>query len=134
MSVATDTIYRNPFKSKRYTLQRSRRSYLVVKCKNKSYITFVIDPPLMMAQSRAESTRDTYKYGQYITEFALNTIKAIRQYEGIQKKICRQKISIMFNEIYINEEILPIYIYIYIYIYITSTDILFRFITSLQCG
>ena len=25
-----------------------------------SYITFVIDPPLMMAQSRAESTRDTY--------------------------------------------------------------------------
>ena len=27
---------------------------------------FVIDPPLMMAQSRAESTRDTYNYGQYI--------------------------------------------------------------------
>ena len=27
------------------------------------YITFVIDPPLMMAQSRAESTRDTYNYG-----------------------------------------------------------------------
>ena len=26
----------------------------------------VIDPPLMMAQSQAESTRDTYNYGQYI--------------------------------------------------------------------
>ena len=39
------------------------------------------------------------------------TIKAIREYERIQKKICRQKMSIMFNEICI---------YIYIYIYISS--------------
>ena len=30
---------------------------------------FLIDPPLMMAQSRAESTRDTYNYGQYINQF-----------------------------------------------------------------
>ena len=36
-----------------------------------------------------------------------NTIKSIRQYERINKKVCRQKMSIMFNEIYI-------YIYIYI--------------------
>ena len=36
-------------------------------------------------------------------------IKAIRQYEQIQKKICRQKMSIMFNEICID-----IYIYIYV--------------------
>ena len=34
----------------------------------------------------------------------------------IQKRICRHKMSIMFNEICINEEMLPIYIYIYIYI------------------
>ena len=33
------------------------------------YITFVIDPPLMMAQSRAESTRDTNNCGQYINQF-----------------------------------------------------------------
>ena len=66
----------------------------------------------MIAQSRAESTRDTYNYGQYINQFPLNTIKAIREYERIQKKICRQKMSIMFNEIYI-------YIYIYIYTQIT---------------
>ena len=34
----------------------------------------------------------------------------IREFERIQKKICRHKMSIMFNEI-------CIYIYIYIYIY-----------------
>ena len=36
----------------------------------------------------------------------------------INKKICSQKMSIIFNEIFINEEMLPIYTYIYIYIYI----------------
>ena len=62
-----------------------------------------------MAQSRAESTWDIYNYGKYINQFPPNTMKAIRQYERINKKICRQKMSIMFNEIFI-------YIYIYIYI------------------
>ena len=123
MSLATDTINRKPSKSKRYNLQRLRRSYIVVIFKNKSYITFVIDPPLMMAQSWAESTRDTYNYGQYTNQFPPNTIKVIRQYERIQKKICWQKMSIMFNEICINEEMLPKYTHthththIYIYIY-----------------
>ena len=69
-----------------------------------------------MAQSRQESTRDTYNYGQYINQFPPNTIKVIREFERIQKKICRHKMSIMFNEICINEEMLPKYIYIYIYI------------------
>ena len=59
-----------------------------------------------MPLSRAESTTDIYNYGQYINQFPPNTIKAIRQYERIQKKIYRQKMSIMFNEI-------CIYIYIY---------------------
>ena len=71
----------------------------------------------MMAQSRAESTRDTCNYGQYINQFPQNTIKVIREFERIQKKICRHKMSIMFNEICINEEMLPKYTYIYIYIY-----------------
>ena len=66
-----------------------------------------------MAQSQAESTRDIYSYGKYINQFPPNTIKAIRQSERIQKKICRQKMSIMFNEICINEEMLPKYTYIY---------------------
>ena len=65
----------------------------------------------MMAQSRAESTRDTCNYGQYINQFPPNTIKVIREFERIQKKICRHKMSIMFNEICINEEMLPKYTY-----------------------
>ena len=72
----------------------------------------------MMAQSQAESTWDIHNYGKYINQFPPNTIKAIGQHERINKKICRQKMSIIFNEIGNNEEILPIYIYIYIYIYI----------------
>ena len=75
----------------------------------------------MMAQSRAESTRDTYNYRQYINQFPPNTIKVIREFERIQKKICRHKMSIMLNEI-------CIYIYIYIYIYIhTHTHIYILF-------
>ena len=72
----------------------------------------------MMTQSRAESTRDTCNYGQYINQFPPNTIKVIREFERIQKKICRHKMSIMFNEICINEEMLPKYTYIHTYIYI----------------
>ena len=68
---------------------------------------------MMTAQSRAESTRDTYNYGQYINQLPPNPIKKIREFEQIQKKICRHKMSIMFNEI-------CIYIYIYIYIYILN--------------
>ena len=64
-----------------------------------------------MAQSRAESTRDTYNYGQYINQFPPNTLKATQEYKQTQKKICRQKMSIMFNEICIYEEMLPKYIY-----------------------
>ena len=64
-----------------------------------------------MAQSRAESTKDTYNYGQYLNQFPPNTIKVIREFERIQKKICWHKMSIMFNEICINEEMLPKYIY-----------------------
>ena len=81
------------------------------------YITFVIDPPLMMAQSQAESTRDTYNYGQYINQFPPNTVKVIWEFEWIQKKICRHKMPIMFNEICIF-----LYIYIYIYIYNMNSD------------
>ena len=61
----------------------------------------------MMAQSRAESTRDTYNYRQYLNQFLPNTIKVIQEFERIQKKICRHKVSIMFDEICINKEMLP---------------------------
>ena len=84
----------------------------------KSDVTFVLAYYYCVRASlplkiMAESTRDTYNYGQYINQFPPNTIKVIREFERIQKKICRHKMSIMFNEI-------CIYIYIYIY---THTDI-----------
>ena len=55
----------------------------------------------MMAECRAESTREINNYGRYINQFPPNIIKSIRRYERINKKICRQKFSIMFNEIHI---------------------------------
>ena len=54
-----------------------------------------------MAQNRAESTRDIYNYGKCINQFPQNTTKAIQQLERIHKNISRQKMAIMFNEIYI---------------------------------
>ena len=69
-----------------------------------------------MNQSRAESSWGIYNYGQYINQFPPNTIKVIREFERIQKRICKHKMSIMFNEICINEEMLPKYTYKYLYI------------------
>ena len=45
-------------------------------------------------------------YGRFINQFPPNIVRSIRQFERINKKICRQKMSLMFNQIYI-------YIYIY---------------------
>ena len=63
----------------------------------------------MMAPSRVESTWEITNYGRFINQFQPNIIRSIRQFERINKKICRRKMSLIFNEIYI-------YIYIYIYI------------------
>ena len=57
-------------------------------------------------------------YGSFINQFPSDTTKSIWQLERTYTKICRQNISILFNEKCINEEMLLIYIYIYIYIYI----------------
>ena len=57
-----------------------------------------------MAQSRAESTRDTYNYGQYINH-PPEYDKSNTEIWTDPEKICRHKMSIMFNEI-------CIYIYI----------------------
>ena len=85
-----------------------------------------------MAQSRAESARDTYNYGQYIDQFPQNAIEVVRELERIQGRVCGHRMSIVFGGICVNEEMLPkytsIYIYIiYIYIYMRkyySKDIL----------
>ena len=68
-----------------------------------------------MAQGWAESTWEINNYGRLINQSLPNIIKSKRQFERIYKKICRQNMSIRFNQIYINEEMMPIYIYIYIY-------------------
>ena len=97
-------------KSKRYTIQQYKHSFLQISNVHpKSYITFVIHPPLMMAQSLTESTWEITNYGWFINQFPLKIIRSIRQLERINKKYVDKKMSIMFNHIYI-------YIYIYIYI------------------
>ena len=106
MSLTTYNIYRIILKVNALQRPRWSSSYKVVMYKR--YITFVIDPPLMMAQSRAENTWEINNHGKYIDQFSPNTIKSIQQYERINRKICRQKRSIIFNEIYI-------------YIYISSS-------------
>ena len=52
-----------------------------------------------MAQSWAESTQEITNYRRFINQFPPNIIRSIRQFERINKKICRHKMSFMFNEI-----------------------------------
>ena len=78
----------------------------------KSDVTFVLANyycvwTSLLLEIMALAFRDTYNYGQYLNQFPPNTIKVIREFERIQKRICRHKMSIMFNEI-------CTYIYIYI--------------------
>ena len=54
-----------------------------------------------MAQSWAESTWEITNYGRFINQFSPDIIRSIQQFERINKKICKQKMSIMFNQIYI---------------------------------
>ena len=119
-SVRIASMYLNVFSYWHYLLKEIRKvnatqynstnahSYKVVMY-IKSYITFVIHPPLKMAQSWTESTWEITNYGRFINQFPPNIIRSIRLFERINKKICWQKISIIFNQIYI-------YIYIYIYL------------------
>ena len=90
--------------SKRYTLQQYIRFSYKVIMYIKSYITFVRHPHLTMAESWAESTWEITNYGRFINQFPPN-IRSIRQFERINKKICWQKMSIIFNQ--------KLYIYIF---------------------
>ena len=56
-----------------------------------------------MAQSWAESTWEITNYGRFINQFLLNIIRLIRQFERINKKYVDKRMSIMFNQICINE-------------------------------
>ena len=61
-----------------------RRAYGPLQC-----VAWCVMVALIMAQSRAESTREINNYGKYINPFPPNAIKSIRQYEKINKKIWR---------------------------------------------
>ena len=66
---------------------------------------------LMMTQNKAESTREPINHGRCMNQFWLHIITSIQQLERINTKICRQKMSILFNQICLNKEILPKYTY-----------------------
>ena len=73
----------------------------------------------MMAQSRAESTRDTYNYGQYINQFPLNMIKVIREFERIQKKYVDIKCLLCLMKFALTKKCcLYIYIYVCVCVYV----------------
>ena len=89
---------------------------------------FCSTSPLMMAQSWAESTWEITNYGRFINKFPLNIIRSIRQFERINKIICRKNIYHVQSNMYQWRNAAKIhththththtYIYIYIYIYI----------------
>ena len=120
MSLATDSVYRNKFKSKRYTRATSQTLFFLQSSNvhTKVYITFVIDPPLMMAQSRAESTWEINNYGRYINQFPPNIIKSTRQYERNNKKYVDKKFLLCSTKYVLMKKYCQYNIYIYIYIYI----------------
>ena len=90
--MSTDTIYRTILK---VNATHFNSQILFLPSNN----VYTIVTSLMMAQNRSESTWEINNYGKYKNQFPPNTIKSIRQYERINKKICRQKKSIIFVEI-----------------------------------
>ena len=65
----------------------------------------------MMANERSESTRDNF--GKFIHQFQPETKTHIKKFEKILIKLYRQNVSLLFNQTYLNERLLPNYIYIY---------------------
>ena len=76
--------------------------------------------PLMMADKRSERTRDNY--AKFIHQFQPETKTLIRKLERILIKLYRQNVSLLFNQICLNESLLTNYkhthTHTHIYIYI----------------
>ena len=86
----------------------------------------------MMAYERFESARDNFD--EFIYQLRLKTKTLVRKLERTLIKLYRQNVSLLLNQTWLNEELLPnythtrtltlshththIYIYIYVYIYI----------------
>ena len=50
-----------------------------------------------MAQKGSESTWEPVKYGIFISQFQPDIITDIQQFERIETKICRQRMSMIFT-------------------------------------
>ena len=71
----------------------------------------------MMAQNKARSNREPINYGRFIKQFWPDIITSMQQLERIDTELCRQKISKLFNQIYIY-----IYIYLHAHVYPHTED------------
>ena len=65
-----------------------------------------------------ESTWESIIYGKFISQYQPDIIICIQRFESIKIKICKKnRISIIFNQICLNEKMVPnpppIHIYIY---------------------
>ena len=66
----------------------------------------------MIAQDEFESTWESINYGRFINQFRLDIVTSIRQLDRIKRKICTKKTSILFNQMCLNEEMIPNNIFI----------------------
>ena len=65
----------------------------------------------MMAREGHESTREPVKYGKFINQFQPDIKTNIWRFEKIETKISSQRLSVIFNQLCLNEEIWPKYTY-----------------------
>ena len=61
----------------------------------------------MMAYESSKSAQDSF--GKYIYQFQLETKTIIRKLGRILIKLCRQNVSLLFNQTYLNERLLSNY-------------------------
>ena len=94
MSLAIDTLYRNKFEKK--TLHNTTVQTLFLQSCNvqKSH------PPLLMAQSWAESTWEITNYGRFINQFPQYIIRSLQQFERINKKYVDKNVYYLQSNIY----------------------------------
>ena len=98
------------WKSKRYTIQKYKCSLLQssnVQTKVTSLLLYILS--WWWPKVGQKVLGEINNYGRFINQFPPNIIRSIQQFKRINKNIWRQKMSIMFNQIHINEEMLPKY-------------------------
>ena len=72
----------------------------------------------MMANERSKSTRDNFD--KFIHQLQRETKTLIRKLERILIKLYKQNLSLLFNQTYLNEGLLPNYTYISFHIYLIA--------------